>query len=205
MNGNISNNIFKIKEFAESFFKGNFAAHDFSHTIRVFHLSEKIGREENADMEILLTSALLHDIGRSQAGDHAENSIKIAEKILKELNFLEEKTEKIIYAISVHRYTKGKIPETLEAKILQDADRIDALGAVGIMRTFAYGNRNLYNTCDPFFETKRELNDKCYALDHFYKKLLKLPKLMHTKTGKKIAKEREKFMLKFLDELRKEI
>ena len=210
MDENLSNNVFgikEIKEFVKSFFEteNKTGTHDFSHTMRVFHLSEKIGIEENADMEILLPSALLHDVGRSQPGDHAENSGRIAAEILKQLAFPEEKIEKIIYAISVHRYAKGEIPKTLDAKILQDADRIDALGAIGIMRTFSYGSRKLYNEDDPFNETGRKLNDKEYSLDHFYQKLLKLPELMHTKTGKKIAKEREKFMLKFLDELRKEI
>ncbi len=226
MNNKISNSdkILKIKEFARSIFETEIkdGTHDFLHTLRVFHLCEKISKEENADMEILLASALLHDIGHVQPGDHAENSGKIAPGILNKLNFSDEKIKKIIYAISVHRYSKGKIPGTIEAKILQDADRIDALGAVGIMRTFAYlqnsknfeitrtsgshyCKRKLYNACDPFYETNRELNDKEYALDHFYRKLLKLPGLMHTKTGKEIAKTRKKFMIKFIDELKKEI
>lgn len=203
----IPDNISKVKEFVKSLFEalGSKGTHDFQHTMRVFYLSERIGREENADLEVLLASALLHDAGHSQPGDHAENSTKIAEEILKELDFPKEKIKKIIYAISVHRYTRGEIPETIEAKILQDADRIDALGAVGIIRTFSYGNRNLYNTEDPFYKTNRKLNDKKYSLDHFYQKLLKLPSLMHTETGRRTAEERKKFMLKFLSELEKEI
>ena len=166
----------QLKEFVKTFFESSSASHDFLHTMRVFELAKRIGDEENADMEIL-----------------------------KKLNFREEKIKKIIYAVSVHSYAQGKIPDTIEGKILQDADRLDALGAVGIMRTYAYGNRNLYHPTDPFYKTKRKLNDREYALDHFYQKLLELPLLMHTKTGKKIAGERKKFMLKFLEELEKEI
>jgi len=195
----------QLKEFVKTFFESSSASHDFLHTMRVFELAKRIGEEENADMEILLASALLHDTGRLQPGKHAENSGRIALEILKKLNFREEKIKKIIYAVSVHSYAQGKIPDTIEGKILQDADRLDALGAVGIMRTYAYGNRNLYHPTDPFYKTKRKLNDREYALDHFYQKLLELPLLMHTKTGKKIAGERKKFMLKFLEELEKEI
>ncbi len=207
MDGKFNCNIrvMELKKFTESFFESICAAHDFQHTLRVFSIAEKIGDKEGADMEILLAAALLHDVGHSMPGDHAENSGKIAPEILRKLNFPGEKMDKIIYAVLVYRYSKGKIPDTKEAKILQDADRIDALGAIGIMRTFAHGTRSLYHTSDPFCKTNRKLDDMEYSLDHFYGKLLKLPDLMHTKAGKEIASERMKFMLSFLNELEREL
>jgi uncharacterized protein len=96
----------------------------------------------------------------------------------------------------------------LEGKILQDADRLDAIGAIGIARTFSVGgseNRCLYNPADPFYETDRELNDTKWTLDHVKKKLLILKNSMHTKTAKEIAEERTAFIELFLNQLRKEI
>jgi uncharacterized protein len=100
------------------------------------------------------------------------------------------------------------VPQTLEDKILQDADRLDAIGAIGIARTFSVGgseNRSLYNQTDAFCETERQLDDTQWTLDHIKKKLMILKNSMHTKTAKKIAEERTEFMELFLNHLRKEI
>jgi uncharacterized protein len=108
----------------------------------------------------------------------------------------------------VHSYTKRVVPASLEARILQDADRLDALGAIGIARTFSVGgseNRTLYNPNDPFCRLNRNLDDKQWTLDHFQTKLLKLEGSMHTKTAKKIARERTRFMILFMRQMQKEI
>ena len=203
----------KIKKESEEYMKRNhFCGHDLSHVLRVHKLCEFIGRPESADMSILEAAALLHDLGRTAEKldpkiDHAEISAKIAEGILKKVSFPEEKIDNVLYAIRTHRFSKGIMPLTLEAKILQDADRIDISGALGIAMTFSFGgahNRELYNINDPFAE-KRELDDKKYCLDHFFGKLINLTDNMHTEAGKKIAEERQKFIRSYLEQFKREI
>jgi uncharacterized protein len=200
------------KEAKEYMAKHCFSGHDFSHVLRVFRLCNVISKDEHADRLILFASALLHDLGRGDELrdpkiDHAEKSAEISLPILEKVNFPKDKIPAVLYAIKVHRFSKGIAPTTLEAKILQDADRIDISGALGIATTFAFSgahNRELYNLEDPFAE-KRNLNDKEFAIDHFYAKLLNLPQTMHTKAGKKLAERRAAFTQRFLKELREEI
>lgn len=190
----------------------HFSGHDFAHALRVYKSCKTIGEKENADMPVLLAAALLHDLGRDHerknpAIDHAEKSAEIAEEILRKVNFPPEKIPAVIDAVKVHRFSKGVTPNMLEAKILQDADRIDISGAIGTATTFAYGgahNRELYNLEDPFAKS-RDLDDDNYSLDHFYTKLFHLPKTMHTEIGREIAEKRLKFVRMFLKELRREI
>jgi uncharacterized protein len=203
----------KIESEAKRYMSKNcFTGHDFSHVLRVQKLCKVIGKQENADMMVLLTAALLHDLGRNDERknpsiDHAERSAEIAKEILQKTEFPCGKIPAVLYAIRVHRFSKGMTPTTLEAKILQDADRIDISGAIGIATTFAYSgvyNRELYDINDPFAE-RRSLNDSNYSIDHFYAKLLNLPKTMHTKIGKQIAERRTEFTKLFLRELKEEL
>lgn len=188
-------------------------AHDLQHIMRVYHNAELIGKQEGADMEILLAAALLHDLivypkGSSKRSKSSDDSADMAEKILKGFKYPKDKIDRISYCIRTHSYSKGLVPQTLEGKILQDADRLDALGAVGIARTFSVGGtegRLFYNPKDPFCRSNRKADDMQWTLDHFQKKLLKLQTTMHTSTGRKIARERTKFMKHFLKQLEKEI
>ena len=190
-------------------------AHDFEHIIRVYKNAEMISKqEESVDLDIVLAAALLHDLvvypkGSSKTINSADDSAEIAKKILLEYkDYPREKIEKVADAIRTHSYSKRLVPETLEGKILQDADRLDAIGAIGIARTFSVGgseNRSLYNPTDPFCESERHLDDTQWTLDHIKKKLMILKNSMHTKTAKKIAEERTEFMELFLNQLRKEI
>ena len=190
-------------------------AHDFEHIIRVYKNAEMISKqEESVDLDIVLAAALLHDLvvypkGSSKTINSADDSAEIAKKILLEYkDYPREKIEKVADAIRTHSYSKRLVPETLEGKILQDADRLDAIGAIGIARTFSVGgseNRSLYNPTDPFYESERQLDDTQWTLDHIKKKLMILKNSMHTKTAKKIAEERTEFMELFLNQLRKEI
>jgi uncharacterized protein len=190
-------------------------AHDFQHIIRVYKNAEMISKqEESVDLDIVLAAALLHDLvvypkGSSKTINSADDSAEIAKKILLEYkNYPREKIEKVADAIRTHSYSKRLVPQTLEGKILQDADRLDAIGAIGIARTFSVGgseNRSLYNPTDPFCESERQLDDTQWTLDHIKKKLMILKNSMHTKTAKKIAEERTEFMELFLNQLRKEI
>src|SRR5215469_5009514 len=189
--------------------------HDFQHILRVYRNAEMISKkEQGVDLDIVLAAALSHDLvvcpkGSIKAKHSADESADIAKKILSEHNYYSsEKIEKIACAIRTHSYSKSLIPSTLEGKILQDADRLDALGAIGIARTFSVGgseNRSLYNSKDPFCESDRELDDTRWTLDHIKKKLLILKKSMHTKTAREIAEQRTDFIELFLNQLRSEI
>lgn len=203
----------ELKIIAKRTMKNHDSAHDFSHIMRVYKLAEIIGRKEKADMNVLLPAVLLHDIARQpkkNAGERkksADESAKLAYPILKKLNYPEDRISKIVCCIKDHSFSKGITPETKEAKILQDCDRLDAIGAIGIARCFAVGEEMkipIYEERDPF-ALKRNLDDYGNSLDHFYVKLLKLKAGMHTKEAKKIAEERHKFVLDFLKQLKREI
>ncbi len=190
----------------------NDPAHDFEHTIRVYKNAQKICKKEKANEKLVLSAALLHDIVSYSKSDKRSktSSIKSATKskqILEKLNFSKEEIAIISDAIRDHSFSQNKIPKTLEGKILQDADRLDALGAIGIARVFATGGslkRPFYKIDDPFCK-KRIPDDKTWTVDHFFQKLLKLESLMNTKSGKAEAKKRTKIIKEFLNQLNQEI
>ena len=126
---------------------------------------------------------------------------------MQKYDFTEKEIEIVSDAIRDHSFSQNKIPETMEGKILQDADRLDALGAIGIARVFATGgslNRLFYNPNDPFCK-KRNPDDKTWTVDHFFAKLLKLESLMNTKSGKIEAKKRTKVIKEYLKQLKSEV
>ena len=192
---------------------GRDSAHDFQHIKRVYKNAEVIGRREGADMKILLPAALLHDLvvypkASAKTSKSADDSADMAEKLLRSFRYPQDKIDKICYCIRTHSYSKRLVPATLEGKILQDADRLDALGAIGIARTFSVGGsekRPFYNPDDPFWKSNRELNDREWTLDHFQTKLLKLKDSMHTKAARKMGQERARFMELFIKQLQKEL
>jgi uncharacterized protein len=203
----------RIKRRIKKVLEGRDPAHDFQHIMRVYKNAELIGRREGADMEILLLAVLLHDLvvypkGSAKTSKSADDSADLAEKWLQSYGYPQDKIDRISYCIRTHSYSKRLVPSTLEGKILQDADRLDALGAIGIARTFSVGgseSRRFYNPVDPLWKSSRELNDREWTLDHFQTKLLRLKKSMHTRTAKEIARERAGFMELFLKQLQKEI
>ena len=202
-----------IKREAKKILSGRDPAHDFYHIMRVYKNAEMIGPPEGSNMDILLPAVLLHDLviypkGSSKSARSSDESADLAEDILHRHGYSQYQITRICYCIRVHSYTKRVVPASLEARILQDADRLDALGAIGIARTFSVGgseNRTLYNPNDPFCRLNRNLDDKQWTLDHFQTKLLKLEGSMHTKTAKKIARERTRFMILFMRQMQKEI
>ena len=189
-------------------YEGADPAHDISHIIRVYSNAKWIGEKESADMTVLLLAALLHDAGSKPEDKSAKPmETKAAEDFLKKKCIPKDIRNKIVYAIKVHRFSKGITPRTLEAKILQDADRLDAMGAIGIARVFMTGGalgRALYNLNDPFC-TAREPDDKIWNLDHFYRKLLKLESGMHTDAAKKLARRRTAVLKRYLTDLKEEL
>ena len=189
----------------------NDPAHDFEHVLRVYANAERICKKEKADKKLVLTAALLHDIITFPKSDKrsktsSTKSVIKAKKILQKLPYSNDEIKIISNAIESHSFSKNKTPNTLEGKILQDADRLDALGAIGIARTFAVGgaeNRSFYNSSDPFC-LSRKPDDQEWTLDHFFKKLLILESKMNTKSGKIEAKRRTKIIKKFLNDLKLE-
>ncbi len=190
----------------------NDSAHDFEHVLRVYETAKMICTKEKANKKLVLYSVLLHDIAAFPKNDKrskisSTKSSKEAKKILKKFSFPDEEIKIISNAIEDHSFSKHKKPTSLEGKILQDADRIDAIGAIGIARTFAVGgseNRPFYKKSDPFCSI-RNPNDQNWTLDHFYKKLLVIESKMNTKSGKKEAKRRTKILRRFLTDLKREI
>ena len=202
----------KLKNEVQKRLAKNDPAHNFEHIMRVYKNAEKIGKKEKANMKLVRASVLLHDIVSYQKSDKrsknaSTESAILAAKILKKYGYRRHEIDIITQAIREHSFTKDMIPSTIEGKVLQDADRLDALGAIGIARTFAVGGaekRPFYNKDDPFCH-KRHPDDKKWTLDHFYKKLLLLEKKMNTITAKSEAKYRTNTMKKFLNDIKKEI
>ncbi|MFA4640845.1 HD domain-containing protein [Pyrococcus kukulkanii] len=167
-------------------------SHGLSHTLRVLKLSLYIGSQEGADLEVLALASLLHDVARPLEDrgiiqDHAKESARIAKEILKG----HPRVEEVVHAIEAHRFSNDVKPRTLEARILSDADKIDALGAVGIARVFMYSGEN-----------GRSIED---SIEHFKRKILKLKDMIYTSTGRKMAQERHEFVEIFLKQLEKEL
>lgn len=180
------------------------SGHDVQHVLRVSEMCKRLGGEEGADMDVLIASALLHDIAISEelesGVDHAEEGALRAESILRSVGFPEDKLREVIYAIRAHRYGAGISPESLEAKILQDADRLDAIGAVGLARAFAYGGARGAKIHDPK-ESPGSYDPRIVrsTITHIQEKLLKLKDSMNTPSAKKVAEGRHLFMVEFLE------
>ncbi|MEJ2681029.1 MAG: HD domain-containing protein [Gammaproteobacteria bacterium] len=187
-------------------------SHHFDHVKRVVSNALYIQSKEGGNKSTILVSALLHDCVPIKKDDPNSKisstlSAKNAETILKRYSLQDDVIKNVYHCIEAHSFSRRIKPITLEAKILQDADRIDALGAIGIARTFSVSgsiNRIMYDSDDPFCE-KRAINDKQYSLDHFYAKLLTIADHMQTQTGKIVAKERTLYLEQFLQQLRNEI
>ncbi|PKD42621.1 phosphohydrolase [Rhodohalobacter barkolensis] len=188
------------------------SAHDLAHIQRVVKSAQTICDEEGGDLDIVKAAAWLHDSVTLPKNhpDRSKSSILAGEKaaaFLNSIDFPETKVKHVVHAIEAHSFSAGIEPTTLEAKIVQDADRLDALGAIGVARCLMVGgklDRALYQPEDPFCES-RDPDDSIYTIDHFYEKLFKLPELMNTESAKEMAVERIRFMKQFLSELQKEI
>jgi uncharacterized protein len=187
-------------------------SHDFLHISRVYKWALRIGQKESADLRVLLPAALLHDLV-NLSKDHPHRakassmSAAAADRILLEHNYLSNDRKKICDVIIEHSFSLGKKPSCLESGILQDADRLDALGAIGIMRMVTCGcllSSVYYHAEDPFAK-ERPIDDKTYTIDHMYKKLFKLPQTMNTEMGIREANERVKFMELFIQQLGHEV
>lgn len=187
-------------------------AHDLLHFERVVRMAKKICREENGRMEIVMPAAWLHDFVNVPKNDprrkHASQlSADGAVVFLREIGYPAEYFEAIQHAIVAHSFSANVTPTTLEAKIVQDADRLDGLGAIGTARCFATAGvmkRAFYSDSDPFCEN-RPPDDLKFTVDHFYSKLFRVAESLQTESGRKIGRQRLEAMKRFLDDLRTEI
>ncbi len=192
--------------------------HDFEHIKRVLNLGIKIAKKEGADLEIVIPSILFHDTivyrkDSPESKNETEESAEVAGQILRDIKkFPQDKIDAIKTCIRECSFSKGIMPQTLEGKVVQDADRLESTGAISIMRTFTSGGqmsgRGLYFVEDPFRERTAlppYPEPLPSSLDLFFTRLLKIADSMRTETGKKMARRRHKFLLNFLNELRKEL
>ncbi|CAH3747427.1 TPA: phosphohydrolase [Klebsiella oxytoca] len=190
------------------------AAHDISHFRRVWATAQRLAEESDADRLVILTACYFHDIV-SLAKNHPErsrSSAMAAEQTLTILqsdfpDFPPERYAAVLHAIEAHSFSAGMAPRSEEAKIVQDADRLEALGAIGLARVFAVSgalNNILFDADDPFAD-RRELDDKKYALDHFQCKLLRLPETMQTEKGRAMALHNARFLVQYMAKLSAEL
>lgn len=199
----------KTKDFVKEKLYGEGSGHDWFHIERVYNLSKFIAEKENADLFIVEMTSLLHDIDDWKFSKGTDTNTTVTENFLTSINISEDDLNKIISIIKTMSFKGGVVDSTqnsIEGKVVQDADRLDAIGAIGIARTFAYGGskgRQIYNpSINPieFTSLEQVKNEENHTINHFYEKLLKLKYLMNTKTAKKIAEKRHKFMENFLEE-----
>ncbi|EII2401894.1 HD domain-containing protein [Vibrio parahaemolyticus] len=188
------------------------AAHDIEHVKRVVKTAKQLCDEENADIAIVLPAAYLHDCF-TYPKDHPnrKQSSAIAAKkaiaYLESIQYPQHYHDAIAHAIEAHSFSANIRPNTLEAQIVQDADRLDALGAIGATRCIqvsTHFNAQLYNDND-MFAKERELNDKQFTVDHFQTKLFKLVDTMNTESAKLEANKRKAFMQTYLKQLYDEV
>jgi uncharacterized protein len=208
----------EIKGEARKFFVGASGCHDWSHVERVHNLAVRIARSERADLNVVRIAAYLHDIGRRDEMkskgvlDHAEIGVERARVILGRYRLQEEVRENILHSILSHRYRNEHAPQTLEAKVLFDADKLDSIGAVGIARDFLFAG--IAGSCCLYTGREKELaksgqnfgySEEDSALLEYYFKLRKVKSRILTAAGKKIAQERHAYMVAFFQRFEREV
>lgn len=194
--------------YIKNIFQNDFSGHDYFHSLRVYRVAGTIAEQENADMEIVSLAALLHDVDDRKLSPDTHEKKEHAVSFLKEQCVSDKKIERICQIIDEVSFAGNDsvIPSTIEGKCVQDADRLDALGAIGIARAFAYGGSHDRAIYDPVIVPKLGMSKEEYqdhvttSINHFYEKLFLLKDMMNTDTGRKMAEKREKFMRAYVDE-----
>jgi uncharacterized protein len=188
-------------------------SHDVNHALRVLANAEHIATVEGGDLDIIIPAALFHDLvvypkNDPRSDKSAVHSAMYARPLLFYVDdYPQQKIIRVQQAIVDHSYGNGIRPSMLESKIVQDADRLEATGAITIMRVFASTGqmkREFYSREDPFCETRKP-DPRTYALDLFYERLLKVEERMNTNTGREMAKDRTQFLYQFLEQLKSEL
>jgi uncharacterized protein len=201
-----------VEQAARRFYVDGDPGHDWSHVERVRATCLRYARALGANVEILLPAALLHDVvnppkNLSESASASKASAECAAEILAGAAYPAGLIPAVQTVIAEHSYSAGREPSSIESAVLQDADRLDALGAIGIMRVVSCGCRVgavFYDLDDPFAR-ERPLDDHAYMIDHFFTKLLKLPGAFHTDIGRREAEARVAVMREFLAHLKSEL
>lgn len=203
----------QIKALVASRMSANKGSHDFDHTERVYNTAMHLALVEKADQEIVALAALLHDISRKEEDDsegkvcHAVRGAETAGEILSHYDLPQDKIEKICGCISKHRFRDNNIPDTLEEKIIYDADNLDSSGAIGIGRAFLFSgeiNARLHDKNVDIHSTKAyTYEDTAYR--EFLVKLIHIKEKMMTAEGKRLAEHRHQFMVDFFKEMNTEV
>jgi uncharacterized protein len=202
-------------EQARAFYMDADSAHDFEHILRVTKMAEHLAQVEGADVEIVHAAALLHDIARHDEDhgdtkmDHADVSARDAKSFLMRNGADETFGERVAEAIRSHRFRGTAQPQSLEAKILFDADKLDSIGAIGIARAYAVAgstNQKLYSEPKPdAVATRHQHNAGHTPVDEFHVKLKHLHARFYTATARRIAEERHAYMTEFFERLTREV
>ena len=194
------------KDYIRTLFEGDGSGHDFYHSMRVHDAAVSIAESEGGDLDVIRLSALLHDVDDRKLFDSKDYDN--ARSFMTGNGIPDEMQERVVHVISQISF-KGKdsvVPDTLEGRIVQDADRLDAIGAIGIGRAFAYGGsrgRPMHVPGESFLEdmdADTYYNHENTTINHFYEKLLLLKDLMNTPTARELADGRHRFMESFLEE-----
>ncbi|MFO7715707.1 HD domain-containing protein [Desulfosarcina sp.] len=202
----------RIREQAQAHFSQARGSHDWDHTLRVHRLCRRIGAAEGADLLVTEAAAYLHDIGRAHQDRasgkvcHAEKGAAIAREILNMHPLADARRENVIHCIAAHRFRRGETPRTLEACVLFDADKLDAIGAVGVARAFLFAGELGARLHSPEIDVTRA---PAYSVDdtgyrEYVVKLAKIRDRILTVTGRRLADERHRFMAGFFDRFMEE-
>ena len=203
-------------EHAKNWYQNTDAVHDFSHIERVYRMAERLAHAENADLEIVHAAALLHDADGTTPGsdvrkEHHLRSAEFAETILKAEGWSEDRIKAVQHCIRAHRYRDDREPpETIEAKCLFDADKLDVLGAIGAVRVVVYaalaGTPFYAEPSTQFLETGKEVAGELHSAYHEYIfKLRNVEKRLFTATARELARERGEYLAQFFNQLIAEI
>lgn len=204
----------QVKEEVKKIMLDSRSSHNWDHTERVINLALHIGKIANADLEVIELSTLLHDISRKEQDDsngkvcHAERGAIVSREILERYGYSTDLIDKVCHCIERHRFKKGADPESIEARILYDSDKLDSLGAIGLGRAFQFSgeiNSRLHNPEIKNFEDTEEYGQEDSVLREFKVKLIKIKDKLFTQEAKRIAVDRERFMTEFFNRLDKEI
>jgi uncharacterized protein len=196
-------------KYVEEIFADDCSGHDYHHTMRVYRLAMMIAEYENADKLIVQLAALLHDVDDVKVSPETHTTKKNAVDFMRRNGVNDAVVNSVCRIIAEVSFagTDSVVPSTIEGKCVQDADRLDAIGAIGIARTFAYGGSKGRKIYDPDIKPLINMNEEDYrtnlnstSINHFYEKLLILKDLMNTESAKKIAEHRQAVMEKYLEE-----
>jgi len=202
----------RIRREAREFFRDARGSHDWEHTERVFRLCRHIAAAEGADMDVVLAAALLHDIGRAEEFRtngrrcHAAEGAERARELLRHAGISEGEAEAVAGCVATHRFRGGNPPQTLEARVLYDADKLDSIGAVGIGRAFLFAGEVGATLHDPAVDpgATQPYSREDTAYREFLVKLRRVKDRMTTREGRRIAAGRHRFMTAFFERLHKE-